>query len=359
MQSLSPDLSGYGFGPEQEAWFSQHPQDGLFPGRVVAVHRDRFVIVCEEGEKEAELTGNLRFSANSREDFPVVGDWVAIRIPDPDLALIHSVLPRRSLLKRRDPGRESEAQPLVANLDLALLVQAADRDFNLNRLERYLTICNDAPVPAVMILTKTDLVSPADLQSMLTSVTRRFPGLNVVAISNETGEGLPDLLHLLEPHKTYACLGSSGVGKSTLINTLTGEKRLETQTISEITGKGRHTTSHRELIRLPSGALLIDTPGMRELGLADGSGLAITFDQISRLASGCRFSDCTHTHESGCAVIGAVGTGELERDIYDHYLKLDRERRYYETSAADRKRKEKIIGKLVKNFYKESPKRRS
>lgn len=327
---------------------------GVFQtGRILAEHRDRYWVLLNETELEAEITGNLRYTAASRIDLPVVGDWVTLMVHDAEFAIIHAVLPRRGLLKRQSPGKPGEFQPIAANVDLAFLVQAADRDFNLNRLERYLTLTYSAGARPVVVITKTDLAGEEALQEIRAAVFHRIPDVPLVLISNQTGEGFGELNRHLIPGKTVCLLGSSGVGKSSLVNRLTGEPTMETSGISQITGKGRHTTTRRELIRLAGGAFLIDNPGMREVGIGDaGDGLELVFSLIERLAAGCRFADCSHQHETGCAVRAAVASGELDEKSYGNFLKMEKERRFFESSALDRKRKEKILGRLVKDFNK-------
>jgi len=322
-------------------------------GRILAEHRDRYWVLLNETELEAEITGNLRYTAASREDLPVVGDWVTLMVHDTEFALIHAVLPRRGLIKRLSAGRSGEFQPIAANVDLAFLVQAADRDFNLNRLERYLTLTFSAGAKPVVVITKTDLADVEVLNGIQTAVNRRIPDVPLVLISNQTGEGFGELEKHLIAGQTVCLLGSSGVGKSSLVNRLTGETTMETSGISQTTGKGRHTTTRRELIRLTGGAFLIDNPGMREVGIGDaGDGLDLVFSLIESLAAGCRFADCSHQHETGCAVREAVATGQLDEKSYANFLKMEKERRFFESTAQDRKRKEKLMGRLVKDFKK-------
>ncbi|WP_242928642.1 ribosome small subunit-dependent GTPase A [Pontibacter vulgaris] len=322
-------------------------------GRVISEHKERYIVKTEKGEFEAEITGNLRFSSKSREDFPAVGDWVAITIHDSDFSIIHSIFPRSSVISRQDIGKSGEIQIIATNIDYALLVQAADRDFNINRLERYLTICNSSKVSPIIVLTKIDLIDEHRTLEIVEKIKARINNVPIIAISNESQDGYDKLKAVIEKGKTYCLLGSSGVGKSTLLNNLSGKSIMRTDTISQSTNKGKHVTSHRELTLLENGGILIDNPGMREVGIADStSGLEITFDKIIRLSQSCKFKDCTHTNEVGCSVIEAVAKGEIDRASYENYLKLGREKAHFESSVVERRKKDKEFGKMVKNYKK-------
>lgn len=321
-------------------------------GRVISEHKERYVVITEKGETEAEVTGNLRFSATGREDFPAVGDWVAL-IKYDDLSIIHKILPRNSIISRQAVGQYGEIQIIATNIDFALLVQSVDRDFNINRLERYLSICYSAKVKPVIVLTKTDLIAEQKKNEIIDSINHRLIDIQVVAVSSETENGYEALYHLIEKGKTYCMLGSSGVGKSTLLNNLTGRTVMKTDTISQSTNKGRHITSHREMVVLENGGILIDNPGMREVGIADSSsGLETTFDHILSFSDKCRYHDCTHTSEAGCSVIEAVERGEIDKNAYENFLKMGREKLHFETTVAEKRKKDKIIGKVIKKFYK-------
>ncbi len=322
-------------------------------GRIIAEHKERYTVMTETGESEAEITGNLRFTAKDREDFPAVGDWVSLTIYDSDFSIIHNILPRFSMIARQAVGQPGEIQVIAANIDYAFLVQAVDRDFNVNRLERYLTICYTSKVNPVIVLTKADLVDEETLESITGSVHHRIKDIPVIAISNPSQQGYEGLKDLIRKGKTYCMLGSSGVGKSTLLNNLAGRSMMKTGSISGSTNKGKHITSHRELVVLESGGILIDNPGMREVGIADtAQGLETTFDSIVSFARNCKFKDCTHTSEAGCAVIGAVEEEEIDRNSYENYLRMEREKAYFESSAAERRRKDKDFGKMLKNYKK-------
>jgi len=323
-------------------------------GRIIAEHKERYVVKSAEGEYEAEITGHMRYTAKSREDFPAVGDWVAMLTYDAGVAIIHSILPRFSTIKRQAVGQYGEVQIIGTNIDVAFLVQAVDRDFNINRLERYLTICHSSRVRPIIVVTKTDLITEPSLNEIVNRIKLRIAEVMVIAVSNETHEGYENLKQVIEKGKTYCMLGSSGAGKSTLLNNLSGRAIMKTDAISVSTQKGRHVTSHRELIVLEHGGILIDNPGMREVGIADTeSGLETTFDKITHLAKNCRFKDCTHLNETGCAVIEAVEKGVMDRSSYENYLKMQREKSYFESTLVERRKREKQFGKIMKNYKKD------
>ena len=347
-------LDDLGYNDKLEKTRNENHLKGFEIGRVISEHKERYIVKTEKGEFEAEITGNLRFSSKSREDFPAVGDWVAITIHDTDFSIIHSILPRFSVISRQDVGKFGEIQIIATNIDYALLVQAADRDFNINRLERYLTICNSSKVSPIIVLTKIDLIDEHRTFEILEKITARINNVPIIAISNESQDGYDKIKAIIEKGKTYCMLGSSGVGKSTLLNNLSGKSIMRTDTISKSTNKGKHVTSHRELIILENGGILVDNPGMREVGITDStSGLEITFDIIIRLSQHCKFKDCTHTNEIGCSVIEAVEKGEIDRASYENYLKLEREKVHFESSVVERRKKDKEFGKMIKNYKKD------
>ena len=326
-------------------------------GRVIAEHKERYIVKTENGEYEAEITGNLRFTAKSRIDFPAVGDWVALTTYNAEFSVIYKILPRQSMISRQAVGQFGEIQIIATNIDYAFLIQAVDRDFNINRLERYLTICYSAKVKPIIVLTKTDLIDQQKIAEITDSIKQRIKDVVVFAISNETQDGYEALKMNIEKGKTYCMLGSSGVGKSTLLNNLSGKTLMRTDSISVSTNKGRHITSHRELIVLENGGILVDNPGMREVGIADTSGgLETTFDRIIRLSLNCKFKDCTHTNEVGCSVIEAVENGEIDKKSYENYLKMERENAHFESTIEEKRKKDKEVGKVIKNYKKEMKK---
>jgi ribosome biogenesis GTPase len=346
-------LENLGYNDKLENFRIEHHLENFEIGRVISEHRDRYIIKTINGEFEAEITGNMRFNAKNRGDFPAVGDWVTLTTHESDFAIIHNILPRFSTIKRQAIGQFGAVQIIATNIDYAFLVQAVDRDFNINRLERYLTICNASKVKPIIILTKTDLIDEVQLNEILNSIKIRIKNVPIIPISNETKKGYEAINTIIEKGKTYCMLGSSGVGKSTLLNNLSGKMLMRTDAISLSTNKGKHVTSHRELIILENGGILIDNPGMREVGIADmASGLETTFDRIVRLSSNCRFKDCTHTNEKGCSVLEAIEKGAIDKASYENYLKMEREKAHFEFTIEEKRKKDKDFGKMVKNYKK-------
>lgn len=347
-------LIDLGYNKELEKYRIENNYIDFAVGRVVLEHKERYVVKTENGEFEAEITGNLRFSAKGREDFPAVGDWVVLSIYDSNISIIHKILPRFSMISRQAINKFGEIQIIAANIDYALLVQAVDRDFNINRLERYITICYSSKVQPIVVLTKIDLISEHAKDEIIESVKRRLDDISVLAISNETMAGYDALKLILEKGKTFCLLGSSGVGKSSLLNKLSGRTVMKTDTISQSTNKGRHITSHRELIVIENPGILIDNPGMREVGIVDtDGGLEATFDKILKIAKNCKYKDCSHTNETGCMVLEALEKGEIEKSYYNNYLKMEKEKSHFEASVYEKRKKDKNFGKMVKNYKKD------
>jgi len=346
-------LEDFGYNEKIEKFRVENNLQEFEIGRVISEHKERYIVKTEKDDIEAEITGNLRFSANSRMDYPAVGDWVALSIYDSNFAIIHKIIPRLSSISRQAVDKFGEIQIIASNIDYAFIVQALDRDFNINRMERYLTVCYSSKVTPIIILTKTDLINEQSKIEILHSIYGRIKDVSVFAISNETLDGYETLNSLIEKGKTYCMLGSSGVGKSTLLNKLSGKNIMKTGAISESTGKGRHFTSHRELIISETGGIFIDNPGMRELGIVDtDNGLETTFDIVISLARKCKFKDCTHTNESGCSVIEAIENGKLDKSVFDNFKKMQREKLFFDTSVYEKRKKEKIFGKIVKDYNK-------
>ncbi|WP_299664486.1 ribosome small subunit-dependent GTPase A [uncultured Polaribacter sp.] len=326
---------------------------GFEIGRVIAEHKERYIVKNGKGEFEAEITGKLRFSAISRKDFPAVGDWVSLIHYETDFVIIHSILPRFSVLSRQAVNKFGELQIIASNIDYGLIVQSVNRDFNLNRLERYLTLCFASKIEPIIVITKTDLIDEQHLNDLLNKIKTRVKNIPLIHVSNETQVGMDKLKKLLYKGKTYCLLGSSGVGKSSLINSLSGENRMKTDTISTSIDRGKHVTTHRELIPMVNGAILIDNPGMREVGITDSSGgLESTFERIYDLTQNCRFSDCTHTSESGCAITSALENGQIDKSYFENYLKMEREKEHYESTATEKRKKDKDFGKMINQYKK-------
>ncbi|MGC9363586.1 MAG: ribosome small subunit-dependent GTPase A [Fidelibacterota bacterium] len=337
-------------------WFQQNSPatDSLRTAQFVSVMRERFIIKNETTEAAAEPSGKLRYNAESALDLPTVGDWVLVDFFDDNtFAVIHRILPRKSILKRKMPGKEIGFQVLAANLDTALIMQSLDRDFNLARLERYLVMVHTAGITPVVLLSKSDLVTAAEIKQKVEEIRQRTGINTVIPFSNLSGQGLSDINNLLLAGMTYCLLGSSGVGKSSLLNSLLGAAVIRTQRVRESDSRGRHTTSLRQLLFLENGAMLIDTPGMRELGNFDiESGMSTTFSEIEELTHQCRFSDCSHEHEKGCAVLSALNEGTISHERYQNFLKMKKEAAFYEMSYREKRQRDKNFGKMVKNVMK-------
>ncbi len=312
------------------AAFAPYAEQGMSAARVALEHRNAYVIITAAGELRAEIAGSFRHNAAERDDLPTVGDFVAVSTREHEgRATIHAVLPRRSLFARKVPGSRSALQTIAANIDTVFLVSGLDDNFNVRRIERYLLVAWESGAQPVIVLNKADLC--ADVASCVEEAEAVAFGTPVVALSAVTGEGLSDLMEHVRPGRTAALLGSSGVGKSTITNALAGRDVLRTGHVSESVGKGRHTTTHRELIVLPSGVVLIDTPGMRELGVWGGEeALDGTFTDVEEIAERCRFRDCTHRNEPGCAIREALESGALDASRLRSYQKLQRELAYQE-----------------------------
>jgi len=319
-------LTTYGWSRGLQRDFAPHAARGLLAGRVIVQQRGLYRLATEAGEADAQLSGRFHHQAGEGEH-PVAGDWVAAQGGD-GFALIQAVLPRRTAFVRKEAGTAHGLQVVAANVDVALLTLSLNADLNLRRLERYLAATYESGAAPVVVLTKAD--QAADVAAATDAVQRIAGEAPVIAVSGLTGAGLSLLAEQLEPRRTAVLLGSSGVGKSTLVNALAGAELMAARAIREGDEKGRHTTTHRELIRLPSGALILDTPGMRELGLVDaGAGVAAVFGaveaEVEALAAACRFNDCRHEAEPGCAVQAALHEGRLDPARYGSWLKLQRE----------------------------------
>lgn len=316
--------------------------------RVIAEHRESYRVKNVNGEFLAKVTGKDIFRNLSRENFPAVGDWVAISELDSEKAVIHGILKRATVIRRKY-GDRSEAQIIATNVDVAFVVEAVDRDFNLNRIGRYSAIANDGGVQAVVILNKTDLISREETESKLQKVKERFKALDVISASFLINDGLKELKEYVKKGKTYCFLGSSGVGKSSLINGLLDDNRIRTGRIGSRSGRGKHTTTAREMFFLKNGGIVIDNPGMREIGLVDSSvGVEILFDRMTALAEKCRFIDCTHIHEPGCAVLNALDVGELDREEYENFISLRKETSHYLMDENEKKKKDRQFGKFLR-----------
>jgi ribosome biogenesis GTPase / thiamine phosphate phosphatase len=328
--------------------------------RVITVHKDSYTINNGKGDVSAEVTGKLIFRADSPLDYPATGDWVIAQYYDKNsFAIISEIVRRKSVLKRKTSGKNIEFQLIATNIDTGLIVQSLDTNYNLRRLERYLVMVNESDIQPVVLLSKSDLLPVNEIDKKITEIQALIPDIRVVPFSNKDHARLKLVKELLVPWKTYCLLGSSGVGKTTLINNLQDEVRLKTHSVREKDGKGRHITTLRQLINLKNGAMVIDTPGMRELGnFAVDTGIHSTFDEIAELSNQCRYNDCSHTQEQGCSILAALKDGIISQERYQNFIKLNKESAFYEMSYLEKKRKDKKFGKFVKSVMKEKKYRR-
>jgi ribosome biogenesis GTPase len=347
-------LSDLGF----DQWFEEHisklHQVGRRIARISAVDRGSYLIRNETGEVPAELAGKVSYQIESAVDLPCVGDWATVQYYNDDTeAIIHGVFPRKTFLRRKTAGENVDLQMIAANIDGAFIVQSCHFDFNPRRMDRYLVMAADGKVEPIVILTKTDLISHDELKQKLAISKSTVMTARVLALSNISGVGFEEFQEMLVPGRTYCLLGSSGVGKTTLINRLIGQDAFDTKPVSG-TGEGTHATARRQLIVLSQGAMLIDTPGMRELGLLGVSdGFNQGFEDILLLSESCRYTNCSHEHESGCAVRAAVKNGKLNEDRYSSYIKLKKESEYYEMSYLDKRKKDRAFGRFIKSAKKQ------
>ena len=342
-----------------DSWFkdkidlSQNPEFKIV--RVISVNKNSFVISNGVKDIYAELTGKFLFNSEDALDLPAVGDWVYAQLFDDDsLAIIHDILPRRSLLKRKASGKKVDYQLIAANIDTAIIMQSLDSNFNLRRLERYLVMINEGKITPAIFLSKSDLISPEEAEEKKNQILEILPDIKISAFSNNNIDDIENIKSLFTPHKTYCLLGSSGVGKTTLLNNLIHQDLYKTQPIREKDDRGKHTTTRRELIILENGSIIIDNPGMRELGIiSNESGISSTFNEIDELSDQCRYKDCTHTVEAGCAVLEALERGEISEERYENFLKLYKESKYNEMSYVEKRQKDKKWGKFFNSTMKD------
>ncbi len=325
--------------------------------RVVSVHKDSYTVTKGGEEVFAELSGNLLYCSDSANDLPTTGDWVYADFYDDDShAIIYGVFPRKTVLKRKRAGKSIDYQLIAANIDVAFIIQSLNDNFNLRRLERYLVMVNESEIEPVILLSKSDLISRPEIDEIKEQVKHIAPQTTVLEFTNIDQEGIDSLVDLLKAGSTYCLLGSSGVGKTTLLNRLLGDEKFDTQSVSKIQSKGRHTTTSRQLVRLQNGAMIIDTPGMRELGgLSVDEGLDETFSDILELSQTCKFANCSHGNEKGCGILAAIKTGELSGQRYQNYLKMKKESAFNQMSYLEKRKKDKNLGKLIKSTIKNKP----
>lgn len=322
--------------------------------RVTAEHKGLYEIKNERGEFSARITGRQIFKASGREDYPAVGDWVTIKETGANEAVIMEIFPRMTVIKRKYANKD---QIIASNVDTAFVIESVDRDYNLNRFERYFSIIENGGVKPAIILNKIDILTDEETDSLLDRTKKRFPEIEIIMTSAKKETGLDNLMRYMFSGKTYCFLGSSGVGKSSLINKLLGKKNIKTDEISSYSGRGKHITTSRQMYFLQNGAIVIDNPGMREVGVADvGGGVDSFFEEINDFSKKCKFSDCTHTHEPGCEVLKSVNSGEINEEQYSNYITLKKESNFYEMSDFEKKEKDRKLGKIIKRFKKDAKK---
>ena len=334
------NLKQYGWNDFFGEKFSEYADRGFSAGRVAVEHKSQYVLYTELGELTGEISGKMHFNSGDKEDYPAVGDWVVIRpVINDKKAIIEHVLPRRNKFSRKAAGVKTDEQIVASNIDYVFIMSSLNQDINLRRIERYLTLAWENEITPVIILSKADVFNLTrnsvsaykSLDEVVVEVENISSNTKIHVISAAENTGIDELNQYFEGNKTAAVIGSSGVGKSTLINRLTDRTKMKVSDISLYKDKGRHTTSHRELILLPAGGLIIDTPGMRELQMWEGGeGVTETFPEIEKLINECKFSDCKHDTEPGCAIKAAIRSGEIDEDRYSSYLKLQREVSYFE-----------------------------
>jgi ribosome biogenesis GTPase len=341
-------LQGLGYDGFFESHRVQLKLDGYLVARVTVEYRGAYKVRNANGRYWARITGKQMFKALSRHDYPAVGDWVAITELDAGQAVIHGLLPRRTVIQRKYSNK-NQMQIMATNIDTAFVVESVDRDYSLNRFERYIAIANEGGVKPVILLNKIDLISKDQLDAKRTELKARFPDTDIILTSILTHAGLDELKKYIASGKTYCFLGSSGVGKSSLINTLLGDNIIKTEAISLASGRGKHATTSREMYFLENGGIVIDNPGMREVAMADtGVGIDSLFDAITALAATCKYADCTHIHEPGCQVLAALKSGTLDEEQYANYISLKKEAEHYGMTELEKRDKDRQFGKYVK-----------
>ncbi len=351
------DINRYGWNEFFQKAFDKINSGGMEFGRIITENKTNYIAATKHGEIRCELTGKLLFESEIQSELPKVGDWVTLSLYDDNtFGIIHEVLERKSKLSRKSPDRKTNEQIIVSNVDKVFVVQSLDETFNLNRLERYLTLVYQSKSEPVIVLTKKDLCNDTDLKIKL--IKNRNIHCQIFSVSSITKNGIYEISKSIKPRETVAFIGISGVGKSTLINELIGFELLKTREVRVFDSKGKHTTTSRNLLIIPNGGILIDTPGMRELALWNSNeGFANTFSEFENFARNCKYSDCTHIHEKECAVLKALEEGLLSSEKYENYLKLNKELIYLESkidqnAALIEKRKWKNIHKEARRMKK-------
>ena len=352
---MSTILQNLGYDSQLDTFIQSHDLADFEIGRVIRESKQKYIIKTQLGNFNGQISGKLMHEAKSRADYPAVGDWVAIKQMEEREAIIHEILPRKTIIERQAIGRFGKKQTIAANVDTAFVLQDIAHDFNLNRLDRLIAIGFASKIQPVVILTKIDVEEKSELADKAAQIKKRFTDIPILFLSNKSMEGFSAIQQLIEYGKTYCFIGASGAGKSTLINNLVGEKVMLTKSLREKSNKGQHTTSHRELFILKDSGILIDTPGMRELGVAEGyKTLEATFEIIFTLSESCKYSDCTHLIEPGCAVRLALENNEIDQSYYDNFHKMKEEQNQFELNKKGIKDKKMIKKIKADSKYKKS-----
>lgn len=321
--------------------------------RVIAKHKDMCVVKTGSGEFFANITWKLRFKNEDIHAFPWVGDWVAISVYGQRKGVIQKIFPRYSILSRQKAGKATQQQIIATNIDYGLIVVSVDRDFSINRIERYLAICYSSKITPIVVISKIDLISTFDLESLLDQIKNRIKNVLVITISSESGSWFESLKEMIEKGKTYCLLGSSWVWKSTLINNLFGKIIMKTGYISDKAVRWKHTTTNRELLILENGGIIIDNPGMREVWMTDNFvWIYSTFEEIMELSGQCKFNDCSHNWDKGCAIEKAYKDGKIDEESFRNFQRLQKESFHYTESRLEKKKKEKNLSKMVRDIKK-------
>lgn len=324
--------------------------DGFIIARVISESKGSYEVVSKNGNFIARVTGKQMLDASSRDDYPAVGDWVTITELDQKQAVIHKILPRKTIIKRS--RRNNEIQIIGTNIDVVFIVESVNRDYNLNRFERYFAIVKNQDIQPVIILNKIDLISQDELDLIISQTQKRFNNIDIILTSVFRKEGINNLKDYIKKDKTYCFLGSSGVGKSSLINSLIGNDNIKTGDISSYSERGRHITTKRKMYFLENGGIVIDNPGIRGIGVMDNK-VEESFDEIIELAKNCKYSDCTHTSERDCAVLKSLEQGTLDKSKYNNYINLKKETEFYEMSTLEKRKKDKNFGRFIKKAKKD------